>query len=104
MGIFLTYLTEVSIVQFPSTVKYPRECGAVFASILAVEVSPMDLNTSAYNAVTALTSENKGDKDRISRSRRSSGRRGGAARAVALSPERRREIAVEANRARWLKK
>jgi hypothetical protein len=60
----------------------------------------MDLNKTAFRIVAQLTAENKGDK-RVSQARTVAGRVGGPARAAALSPERRKAIAVKANRARW---
>jgi hypothetical protein len=59
----------------------------------------MDLNTNAFRIVATLTGE-KTKKPR-SVSARDSGRRGGPARAKALSPERRKEIAVKASETRW---
>ena len=60
----------------------------------------MDLNKTAFRIVEELTAENTGDK-RVSQARTAAGRAGGPARAAALSPERRKAIAVKANRARW---
>jgi hypothetical protein len=59
----------------------------------------MDLNSTAFRIVEALTNENKEDA-RVSAAR-IGGKHGGPARAAVLSPERRKEIAVKANRARW---
>jgi hypothetical protein len=59
----------------------------------------MDLNRNAFRIVKALTEESKEDP-RVSAARLG-GRQGGPARAAVLSPERRKEIAVKANRARW---
>jgi len=59
----------------------------------------MDLNSNAFRIVRELTEEKK-DDPRASAAQ-NAGRRGGPARAAALSPERRREIAVKANKARW---
>ncbi len=59
----------------------------------------MDLNVSAFRIVQQLTNENKADK-RVSAAR-VGGRAGGPARALKLTPERRKEISIKANRARW---
>lgn len=59
----------------------------------------MDLNRNAFRIVSELTEEKK-DDPRVSAAQ-IAGRLGGPARAAALSPARRREIAVEANKARW---
>lgn len=59
----------------------------------------MDLNTNAFRIVQHLTEETK-EKARSVASR-IAGRVGGPARASKLTPERRRAIAVEANKARW---
>ena len=60
---------------------------------------PMDLNVSAFRIVQKLTAETKENKR--SSTARSGGKLGGPARASKLTPERRREIAMNANRARW---
>jgi hypothetical protein len=59
----------------------------------------MDLNRNAFRIVQSLTDE----KDENPRSVRAriGGQRGGPARAKVLSPERRKEIAETASRARW---
>jgi hypothetical protein len=62
----------------------------------------MDLNVAAYRIVQRLTTENKDDKRSVDA--RSGGKAGGPARASKLTPERRKEIAVLANRARWKRK
>ena len=62
----------------------------------------MDLNVSAFRIVQGLTTENKDDKKSIAA--RAGGRAGGPARAQKLSPERRKEIALGANKARWKRK
>jgi hypothetical protein len=59
----------------------------------------MDLNRTAFRIVNALSEENT--KDPRSQSASVAGKSGGPARAASLSPERRKEIAVKANRARW---
>ncbi len=59
----------------------------------------MDLNVSAFRIVQSLTTENKDDKK--SSAARAAGKIGGLARARKLTPERRKEIAANANRARW---
>jgi len=62
----------------------------------------MDLNTSAFRIVQHLTTENK--EDNRSNAARAGGRIGGPARALKLTPERRIQIAIKANKARWKKK
>jgi hypothetical protein len=62
----------------------------------------MDLNVNAFRIVNTLTTEKKDDK-RVSAAR-IGGVVGGPARARKLTAERRREIAVKANRARWKRK
>ncbi len=59
----------------------------------------MDLNKRAFEIVRSLTSE-KSETQR-SVANRNAGKRGGPARAQALSAERRKEIALHANRVRW---
>jgi hypothetical protein len=62
----------------------------------------MDLNVNAFRIVKSLTTENKDDKR--SSAAAAGGAVGGPARARKLTAERRREIAVKANRARWKRK
>jgi len=62
----------------------------------------MDLNVSAFRIVQRLTEENK--ETTRTAAGRAGGKAGGRARAAKLSPERLREIAVKANRARWRRK
>ena len=62
----------------------------------------MDLNVKAFNIVRSLTGE-KVENPR-SENARKGGRSGGPARAHALTPERRKEIAYLANVARWKNK
>jgi hypothetical protein len=62
----------------------------------------MDLNVSTFRIVKTLTEENK-DNTRSSAGR-AGGKAGGPARAAKLSPERMRDIALKANRARWKRK
>jgi hypothetical protein len=62
----------------------------------------MDLNVSAFRIVSSLTSESKEDKK--STAARIAGKAGGPARAMKLTPERRKEIALKANTARWKQK
>lgn len=62
----------------------------------------MDLNVSAFRIVQQLTTENKDDKRVVAA--RAAGRVGGPARALKLTPQRRKEIAVKANKARWKRK
>ena len=59
----------------------------------------MDLNRNAFRIVQYLTDENPGGS-RVATARLA-GKVGGPARAKSLSPERRREIAIVANVARW---
>ncbi len=63
----------------------------------------MDLNRTAFSIVQKLTSEAKEDSKMRAAAQSAGGVRGGIARAAKLSPERRREIAVSANAARWLR-
>ena len=60
----------------------------------------MDLNTNAFRIVNKLTEENKGENKK-SESARKAGMRGGKARAQAITAERRKIIALGANKARW---
>ena len=59
----------------------------------------MDLNVSAFRIVKSVTTEKETDKRSLAA--KAGGRIGGPARANKLTPERRREIAVVANKARW---
>ena len=58
----------------------------------------MDLNQNAFRIVQAVTESKESTR---SIAARSAGKKGGPARALKLSPERRREIAINANKARW---
>lgn len=60
----------------------------------------MDLNVRAFRTVQQATSETAVDDIKRVASR-AGGRKGGPARAKALTAARRREIALRANRARW---
>jgi hypothetical protein len=60
----------------------------------------MDVNTNAFRIVQRLTSENKGGKAPLGRA---GGLKGGRARADALTPQRRQEIARKAIETRWKK-
>lgn len=62
----------------------------------------MDLNKTAFRIVKSLTEEDKASTSR-SRAARIGGKAGGPARARQLTAEKRHEIAVKANRARWSK-
>jgi len=62
----------------------------------------VDLNTNAFRIVGSLTKENKADNGRAEKARKA-GLVGGIARARSLDPQRRKEIAARANRARWEK-
>jgi len=57
----------------------------------------VDLNTTAFRIVSKLTAENKEVKQKRGTA---GGRVGGVVRAARLTPERRREIAISANKAR----
>ena len=59
----------------------------------------MDLNVNSFRIVQQLTTENKEDKK--TQAGRAGGKVGGPARANRLTPERRKEIAKKANKARW---
>jgi hypothetical protein len=59
----------------------------------------MDLNRNAFRIVNSLTAETK-ESPRAAAAR-SAGKAGGRARAVKLTPSKRREIAVKASAARW---
>lgn len=61
----------------------------------------MDLNKSAFRIVSSLTTEAK-TSTKIEAGR-AGGLVGGRARAAALSPQRRKDIAKKANSARWSK-
>lgn len=61
----------------------------------------MDLNTTAHAIVRQATDEGDHDESERRKSARRAGKLGGKARANALSPERRREIAMKANSKRW---
>ncbi len=60
----------------------------------------MDLNVNAFRIVKHLTTENK-KEDIRSAAGRTAGKVGGLARAKKLTPERRKAIALKANKARW---
>jgi hypothetical protein len=62
----------------------------------------MDLNVRAFRVVQAAVSEPLTQNKRKESSRKG-GRIGGPARAAAISPERRTEIAKRASLARWRK-
>lgn len=61
----------------------------------------MDVNVNAFRIVQRLASENKGDTK--APSGRAGGLKGGRARADALTPQRRQEIARKAIETRWKK-
>ena len=61
----------------------------------------MDLNTTAHAIVQQATDEESRDEVERRKSASRAGKIGGRARANALSPKRRREIAMKANQARW---
>ena len=63
----------------------------------------MDLNTTAFSVVKRATEESDdSESERRRGSTRHAGHLGGKARAKVLSAERRKEIAVKANQARWI--
>lgn len=62
----------------------------------------MDLNVRAFRTVHAALSEQSAPSKRIEASRKG-GLKGGVVRSKAISKERRREIAVNASKARWKK-
>lgn len=62
----------------------------------------MDLNVRAFRTVQTALSEHTVANERKESSRKG-GLRGGPARARTISPERRKEIALKANAARWKK-
>ena len=59
----------------------------------------MDLNTNAYRVVQVAT--NGGPRKEKSSVKMRAGKKGGLARAKALTERKRRQIALKANRARW---
>lgn len=61
----------------------------------------MDLNTTAFRIVEALTEEKDDTAEKKRESRAKAGKRGGRQRAYVLSTERRKEIALGASHARW---
>lgn len=64
-----------------------------------MEVS-LDLNVRAFRTVQAALAEPV-SVDKRSAAARKGGLKGGAARSIVLTKERRREIAIKANKARW---
>jgi hypothetical protein len=62
----------------------------------------MDLNVRAFHVAQIATSEPQANQSKRNASRKG-GEKGGKARAALLSPERRVEIAHNANKARWRK-
>jgi hypothetical protein len=61
----------------------------------------MDVNANAFRIVQRLTSEDKAAAETVVG--RAGGLKGGPARAAALSPDRRKQIARNAIAARWKK-
>lgn len=55
-------------------------------------------------AICLVCEGEKARAEQVSEQRRAAGKKGGPARAAALSPERRREISRLANEARWGKR
>jgi hypothetical protein len=62
----------------------------------------MDLNVQTFRIVEVATSEASSKKTKLAASRKG-GLKGGAARAISITPERRVEIARAASAARWKK-
>lgn len=62
----------------------------------------MDLNVRAFRTVQAALTESPSPNKLTERARKG-GKKGGVARRESLSGERRREIAITANKARWKK-
>ncbi len=60
-----------------------------------------DLNRIAHRIVQQATDEDREPESAKVKAGREGGKKGGKARADALSPERRREIAKKAAEARW---
>jgi len=60
----------------------------------------MDLNINAFRIVAESTGDRPAPSPRAVAGR-TGGLKGGPTRAKALSPERRKEIAVKASKARW---
>ena len=63
------------------------------------EKRPADVIANAVHVMKVLTGE--AEEEYVHAGKRKGGRKGGAARAKGLSPERRREIAEKAAAARW---
>jgi hypothetical protein len=61
----------------------------------------MDLNVQAFRLVQEVTKEAPVEKIAKRAASRKGGLRGGLARAKSMTQERRREIALTANAARW---
>jgi hypothetical protein len=61
----------------------------------------VDLNTTAYRIVNALTEEKTEEAVQRKRAKSKAGRAGGAARTKTLSAQRRIEIARSGSVARW---
>lgn len=61
----------------------------------------MDLNIKAFHLVQEVTDDASANKKRRKAASRRGGLIGGRARAKALSPEQRKEIATKANQKRW---
>jgi hypothetical protein len=59
----------------------------------------LDLNSNAFRIVRSLTEEKKDIPRTVIA--RAAGKAGGMARAKSLTPEKRRSIAINANKARW---
>lgn len=65
------------------------------------EKRPADVIGNAVKVMRIATGEEPGDADAPKEPGRKGGLKGGPARAAALSPERRKEIAGKAARSRW---
>ena len=61
----------------------------------------MDLNVQAFRIVQETTAERPSVQKNRRKQASENGRKGAKARSSALSPDRRKEIALKANQARW---
>jgi len=69
-----------------------------------MKTSPrIDLNTRAFNIVQQITSDHPVQEKIHAINGRLGGLKGGVARAEKLSPRKRRQISIKANKARWKK-
>jgi hypothetical protein len=68
------------------------------------EKRPADAIGRAVMVAKIATGEIEDEREEVSRAAAALGKKGGAARAAALDPQRRREIAQKAASKRWAKK